>query len=202
LVHPSRLFLYKVARQLSYLTGDSGVSFRPVFKALLRFGAPPEEYWPYNGKLVDQPLDASLFGYHDGLQGAHYVRLDSPGVTTNEVLESLLRSLRAGFPCVLGFPVLGSVDENKYIPLPSSTDRVVGGQAVLAIGFDSGDHYRSATRGHLVFRNSWGPSWGEDGHGYLPYEYVLNGWACDIWTMVIPDCLDPEEFRHPAAEIG
>ena len=43
----SSLFLYKVARKLMHLTGDTGASTRFTMKAMALFGIPPEEYWPY-----------------------------------------------------------------------------------------------------------------------------------------------------------
>ena len=43
----SRLFLYKVTRQLLGFTGDDGAYLRSTMKALVLFGVPPEKYWPY-----------------------------------------------------------------------------------------------------------------------------------------------------------
>jgi len=43
----SRLFIYKTARTLGGWEGDSGAELRTTMGALILFGAPPEEYWPY-----------------------------------------------------------------------------------------------------------------------------------------------------------
>lgn len=43
----SRLFLYKVSRGLLLWTGDTGGFLRTTMGALVLFGIPPEEYWPY-----------------------------------------------------------------------------------------------------------------------------------------------------------
>jgi C1A family cysteine protease len=48
-IDASRLFLYKATRDLMHLTGDTGAYLRTTMKALVLFGAPPEEYWPYTG---------------------------------------------------------------------------------------------------------------------------------------------------------
>jgi C1A family cysteine protease len=45
-IDASRLFLYKVTRRLSHLTGDSGAYLRKTMGGLVLFGVPPEEYWP------------------------------------------------------------------------------------------------------------------------------------------------------------
>ena len=46
-VAPSRLFLYKVARNFLQTTGDAGVYIRQVMGVLKLVGVPPERYWPY-----------------------------------------------------------------------------------------------------------------------------------------------------------
>src|ERR1043165_10017229 len=47
-IDASRLFLYKVTRDLLHWTGDTGAYLRSTMGALALFGIPPEEYWPYN----------------------------------------------------------------------------------------------------------------------------------------------------------
>ena len=46
----SRLFLYKMERNLLGLTGDTGGNLRTAMQALLMFGAPPEKYWPFDDR--------------------------------------------------------------------------------------------------------------------------------------------------------
>lgn len=46
-IDASRLFLYKVTRNLLHWTGDTGAFLRSTMGALVLFGVPPEEYWPY-----------------------------------------------------------------------------------------------------------------------------------------------------------
>ena len=47
-IDASRLFLYKVTRNLLGWTGDTGAYLRTTMGALTLFGVPPEDYWPYN----------------------------------------------------------------------------------------------------------------------------------------------------------
>jgi C1A family cysteine protease len=55
-VDASRLFLYKVTRNLMKMKGDTGGYLRTTMGAMVLFGVPPEEYWPYreNEKEFDQ----------------------------------------------------------------------------------------------------------------------------------------------------
>ena len=46
-IDASRLFLYKVTRNLMKMKGDTGAYLRTTMGAMVLFGVPPEEYWPY-----------------------------------------------------------------------------------------------------------------------------------------------------------
>lgn len=50
-IDASRLFLYKVTRNLLHWNGDTGAFLRSTMGALVLFGVPPEEYWPYKSLL-------------------------------------------------------------------------------------------------------------------------------------------------------
>jgi C1A family cysteine protease len=61
--------------------------------------------------------------------------------------------------------------------MPQQGETVVGGHAVLAMGYDD------AKRVFLV-RNSWGPAWGDGGYFYMPYAYLLDdNLSDDFWTV-------------------
>src|SRR4030042_3103955 len=57
----SRLFLYKVTRNLMKMKGDTGAYLRNTMGAMVLFGVPPEEYWPY--KIADFDKEPSAFCY-------------------------------------------------------------------------------------------------------------------------------------------
>ncbi len=60
-IDASRLFLYKVTRNMVHRTGDTGASLRSTMAALVLFGVPPEEYWPYI--VADFDKEPSAFCY-------------------------------------------------------------------------------------------------------------------------------------------
>ena len=74
-----------------------------------------------------------------------------------------------------------------------------GGQAIVAVGYDDtlkikNTHSGATTTGALLVRNSWGTGWGEEGYGWLPYEYVLKEVAVDWWTLIKQEYIATKEF--------
>lgn len=184
-IDASRLFIYKVARQLDGIVGDRGAHIRSGFKALRVFGAPPERYWPYTTKAdaFDRDPTPFVFAYGQSLQAIRHYRLDRGGRTPVDVL-ALLKSLVAAWrPVVFGFRVYTSNRETGEFPFPEPGQRPRGGHAVVAVGFDD-DRVIGKTTGAILVRNSWGAGWGDQGYGWLPYAYVLERLSSDFWCLV------------------
>jgi C1A family cysteine protease len=112
-----------------------------------------------------------------------------------QTLGDLKDAISSQLAVVFGFTVYESFESPEVartgvIPMPNpKTERVVGGHAVLAVGY-------SDPKGHVIVRNSWGPSWGDAGYFYMPYQYMtgtatnsdsapVNGayLASDFWAL-------------------
>jgi C1A family cysteine protease len=197
LIRLSRLFAHRAALRLSGSSAGSSLSLRSVLKAIVRCGAPPEELWPYDHLHMGHEPDPFAFSFHRDFDDVCFVRLDARKLAPTQVLAVARSFLAAGFPLAFGFPVCGTINREPEIPFPTSADRIVGGQAVTAVGYDDRLRIRS-DRGALLVRNSWGPDWGEDGYGWLPYAYVTERLAIDFWTLLKPSWLKSGEFELPA----
>lgn len=204
-VNASRLFLYKTTRNLLGFEGDTGAYLRSTMAALALFGAPPEAYWRYN--IADYDVEPSAFCYSFGqnFQALQYYRLDKSGVTKKLLLQKIKARLLFGMPLVFGFTVFNSIDQadaTGKIPIPCPRDRIVGGHAVMAVGYDdtieieNEDCKKTERTGALIIRNSWGKEWGDKGYGYLPYDYVLHYLARDWWALLKAEWVDLKVFGH------
>jgi C1A family cysteine protease len=192
-IDASRLFLYKVTRNLMNVTGDTGAFLRKTMEGMVLFGVPPEEYWNYVVADFDKEPTAFLYSFAQNYQAISYFRLDPPGTTQDALLAMIKTLLSKGIPSMFGFTVYSSIDQaagTGKIPFPASRERVLGGHAIAAVGYDDAMKIKNTSTGGgdsvgaLLIRNSWGTAWGDKGYGWLPYDYVLKGLAVDWWALL------------------
>lgn len=173
---PSRLFIYYNERVMEgTVDSDSGAQIRDGIKSVAKQGACPEKEWPYdiNKFTVKPPAQC----YQDALKdrAVSYSRL-----THN--LNQMKGCLASGFPFVFGFTVYESfesqtVAQTGHAPMPQPNEQVLGGHAVLAVGYDDSHQW-------FLVRNSWGTQWGMQGYFTLPYAYLIDpNLADDYWTI-------------------
>lgn len=204
-IEASRLFLYKVTRNLMKMTGDTGAYLRLTMGAMVLFGVPPEEYWPYTDdeREFDREPPAFCYAFAQSYQTIKYYRHDPPEASRPDVLNRLKTYLAAGHPAMFGFTVYNSIDQagsTGRIPFPTEKEGIEGGHAVVAMGYDDkmvirNTYGSSETEGAFLIRNSWGREWGDEGYGWLPYEYVLKGLAEDFWSVLKKEWVDTGQFQ-------
>jgi C1A family cysteine protease len=201
----SRLFLYKTTRNLMKLKGDTGAYLRMTMGAMVLFGVPPEEYWPYAdaGEKFDLEPPAFCYAFAQNFKTIRYYRHDPPGTPADTVIDRLRNYLAASHPAMFGFTVYSSIEQAETggrIPFPGPREKIEGGHAVVVVGYDDALAIKNAaggpeTKGALLIRNSWGREWGDKGYGWLPYEYVRQGLAEDFWSVLKKEWLDTGEFK-------
>jgi C1A family cysteine protease len=133
--------------------------------------------WPYNVQKFAQKPPANA--YKDALshQALSYQRV-------TPTLQQMKGCLASGYPFVFGFTAYESFESEAVaktgkLNMPKKNEQVVGGHAVMAVGYDN-------KSSRFIIRNSWGSQWGINGYFTMPYDYLLNGnLSDDFWTIRI-----------------
>ena len=175
---PSRLFIYYNERVMEgTVKTDSGAQIRDGIKSVNKQGVCPEKMLPYFiSKFAIKP---GISCYREALK--HQV-LSYHRVSRN--LDQMKGCLADGFPFVFGFTVYDSFESSAVaktgkLNMPKKTEGVLGGHAVMAVGYDD-----AAKR--FIVRNSWGTGWGMSGYYTMPYEYLLEqNLSDDFWTILV-----------------
>jgi C1A family cysteine protease len=177
---PSRLYIYYREREHEgTLATDSGAGIRTGIKVMNKFGAPPEDDWPYDVVRFAERPPSSLDTKAELYQALTYSRVERDLLDPTRGLRT---ALAQGFPVIFGFSVYESyrdTEDSGRWPLPGPGEKVEFGHAALAVGYEPVDG-----RPHAICRNSWGTSWGERGYFRMPMEYLVNpGLSDDFWVI-------------------
>jgi len=174
---PSRLFIYWNERNAEgNVDEDAGAYIRDGIKVMVQYGVCDEALWPYiESKFTEKPSEKA-YAEAEKSQVLEYARV-------NQTLEDMKACLAAGYPIVFGFVVYSSFQccwtalTGKMTMPGCCGDVAMGGHAVQACGYDD-------DRKVFIVRNSWGKTWGDKGHFYMPYDYILNpDLAQDFWCI-------------------
>jgi len=171
----SRLFVYYNERAIEgTISSDSGAQIRDGIKTLNKQGVCPETEWPYTvSKFKTKPTTKC---FTDALKN---VIVSYYSISTLTAMKTCLAS---GYPFVFGFTVYTSFESDTVattgiVNLPIKGESVLGGHAVLCVGYDD-------ITQRFIVRNSWGTSWGQKGYFTIPYTYLTNSkLASDFWYI-------------------
>ena len=176
IVDLSRLFVYYNARRLGDSEQqDTGATINHVMAATLAYGACPEHMWPYqNAMWKTRPTD-DCYAAARQYGAVHFAR--------TALGPDCKAAVASGLPVVFGISLPGQM----LMVEGAQTGRIQkpiggwleggGGHAMLIVGYDD-------TRNAWLVRNSWGTSYGEQGHVWIDYEVMAHyAWPSEYWTI-------------------
>jgi C1A family cysteine protease len=171
----SRLFIYYQERVIEgTVLWDEGAMIRDGVKACAKVGYCTEEKWPYMISKFDRKPPRAAYADAAKRKITEYLRAST--------LDDFKAALASGFPVVFGFSVYKSFESAQVaqtgdVSMPSGNDAMLGGHAVLMVGYDD-------DTGRVRVRNSWGTDWGDKGYFTMPYEYVADrNLSDDFWVI-------------------
>lgn len=170
----SRLFLYYNERRLSgSIMVDDGTEVVIGIRSLEKFGICAESSWPYIPENFKKRPPNECYMNSKKIKGFRIPR----------EIGCMKQSLLNKNPFIIGIKIFESfrsdkVKKNGVIgSIPDiGMEKCLGGHAIICIGFDEE---------YWIMRNSWGKNWGDNGHFYLPHDYLLDPrLVCsDAWCL-------------------
>jgi hypothetical protein len=169
--YPSRMFIYWLARRRydNPPLKDDGAYIRGAFKQLQKFGVPDEKTWPFRvSKINKKPAGYAPWAFADPRKGGEYMSISGSG---EKRIQRIKSALKDGYPVVFGTELAKSflkADGSIIIDRPKSSDKLVGGHALVIVG------YRERPGGSTQFEvlNSWGRRWRDGGYCWFTQDYI------------------------------
>lgn len=134
------------------------------------WGAPLEDEWPFEQAYWH--IDPSrVDGSAKTGRLSHYFRVHD--------IDEVRKCIASDMSVLVAFGVTSDwfAAEGGDIPYPPTNAVSLGSHAVSVVGV-------SDAAGKLRFRNSWGGSWGDNGRGWVSYDYFRD-YAIEAW------CIEP-----------
>jgi hypothetical protein len=151
-------WIYNGARELEgTLFEDAGAEPIDCFTWLTNNGCLLEEFWPYNPNSVDTSSPDSR----------KPEAMTYPSFTAVEVdngIDGIMSALADGHVVAVGSPWFDSwmnIGSDGVLPAVTTNSSVAGGHETFLYGYDS-------ISGSFLGQNSWGTSWGNNGHYKMP----------------------------------
>ncbi|MFN0190553.1 MAG: C1 family peptidase [Aestuariivirga sp.] len=157
-------YVFYQAQRRSGRPPSKGALLSSILDALREDGQPEESGWPY---LATTPLDIASW-VPPKEAGALFGR---NGRRTNASVDEVIGELDQGRPLI----ILLTLSRSFFGPSPRAVVDPTNGEvpeperrhAVVAVGHGAVDKHRA-----ILVRNSWGPSWGDNGHGWLTERFL------------------------------
>lgn len=174
----SRAFLYYMERKLhGWEDEDTGAQMEDIGTALSRYGICLNSTMPYHEYDFTTPpstaaLEEALLWTTDTGQTR---------VNVDQIKNFICHTDGTFHPVRIGIPIPQSFLSSQiggFVPMPKPGEGLLGGHALLAVGYDDALSHGGLT-GYYIVLNSWSTLYGDKGYVYIPYKW-MDYYANDI----------------------
>lgn len=173
----SEEFLYFCCkRQDSLPRTCNGTTVAAAAMSLSREGQPHEDLYPYHRHISSSLKPPSKTARAD----AKLRKLPGLKLLANDI-ESIESGLQEGRPiiCVTDWYSNSYLAPLGHIHMPEAGDRLLGRHAVLIVEVEKQSESANYS---IVFKNSWGPKWGNAGFGRFGLDYFTS-FSRELWGL-------------------
>ena len=181
-VQLSRLFVYWNARSYIKMTNqDQGSYIKDAFASLTKDGVCPESVWDYKTENVFKQPSIEAYRQASDNTITTYYKIKSTG---QQRLKDIEIAIRANHPVVFGTGVTKNFCDNKFDPnivlSAPKQNEIIGLHAMIITGVRTMNN-----KLQFYIRNSWGESWGTQGHAWIDSSYILHPTTDDLWVPTL-----------------
>lgn len=148
---------------------DLGYSLAEVVAALRAYGIPLQATMPNAfGRKISAIEEPPAEIVREARENKRVFAHQLPGRDHATLINNIVHSLNSGLPVAVGMAWPSTYVRNGY--LNSQTAAPDRGHAVTIVGYKSASG--RIEDGYFIFKNSWGPRWGQGGYGTVTYGYL------------------------------
>ena len=189
IVNLSRNFAYWLCREtMGTLDQDSGTYVHLAAALLGTVGAPREATWPYdnNGQstMYVAPTPDCYTEASDNKISAWFSIPGQDVQGSPSRLDQIEAAIRSNHPVVFGTALDNSImtyQTGQVLSIPN-VNALIGGHCMVVTGV----HYISGIRVWRI-RNSWSPSYGDNGHLLISDAFMNWSETTDLWVLTRMD---------------
>jgi len=174
----SRFFVYYNTRRLKgRIDEDCGASIAESMAAVLAYGAPRADLWPYEPETRwRQEPPQAVYDQATLNEAVQYARV-APGTGVLGALAAECPVCFGIFLPKLAYDIAGQTGAVPELTEEQWAGEPAGGHAMLLVGYD-------LLRKLYLVRNSWGTQWGDGGYCTIPFAVMERGAPLEgFWVL-------------------